>query len=84
ARRTELDTVLLERGLPGGQLLNTELIDDYPGLPEIDGRELADRMTKHAQKFGLEIETAAVRSIKKLENGDFRVTTEGDDVYIAR
>ncbi|NIR46009.1 MAG: thioredoxin-disulfide reductase [Gemmatimonadetes bacterium] len=84
AKRTELDTVLLERGLPGGQLLNTELIDDYPGLPEIDGRELAELMTKHAQKFGLEIQTAAVQAIKKLENGDFRVTTEGDDVYIAR
>lgn len=76
AKRTNLDAVLLERGLPGGQLLNTELIDDYPGLPEVEGQELARLMTEHATKFGLEIETLAVAGIKKLEDGDFRVTTE--------
>ncbi len=84
ARRSELDVLLLERGLPGGQLLNTDLIDDYPGLPEIDGRDLAERMTKHAQKFDLEIQTATVLGIKKLEDGDFRITTEEGPVYRAR
>jgi len=82
-RRSALDAVVLERGIPGGQLLNTELIDDYPGLPEVDGHELADRMTKHAQKFGLEIDNATVKGIKKLDDGDFRVTTEEGPVYRA-
>ncbi|HSG80926.1 MAG TPA: thioredoxin-disulfide reductase [Gemmatimonadota bacterium] len=84
ARRSELEVVLLERGLPGGQLLNTELIDDYPGLPAIDGRELAERMTKHAEKFGLEIVTGTVHGIKKLEDGDFRVTTDEGLLFRAR
>jgi thioredoxin reductase (NADPH) len=83
AKRSELNAVVLERGLPGGQLLNTELIDDYPGLPGIDGRELAERMTKHATKFDLLIDTATVSGIKKLEDGDFRVTTEQGTVYRA-
>jgi thioredoxin reductase (NADPH) len=83
ARRSELNVVLLERGLPGGQLLNTDLIDDYPGLPEIDGRDLAERMTSHAQKFGLEIQMATVGGIKKLEDGDFRITTEEGATYRA-
>jgi thioredoxin reductase (NADPH) len=83
AKRSEIDAVVLERGLPGGQLLNTDLIDDYPGLPEVDGRELADRMTKHATKFGLTIDTATVKGIKKLEDGDFRITTEEGPVYRA-
>ncbi len=83
AKRSELDAVVLERGLPGGQLLNTDLIDDYPGLPEIDGRELAERMENHAKKFGLRIDTATVRGIKKLEDGDFRITTEEGPVYRA-
>jgi thioredoxin reductase (NADPH) len=83
AKRSEIDAVVLERGLPGGQLLNTDLIDDYPGLPEVDGRELADRMTKHATKFGLPIDTATVKGIKKLEDGDFRITTEEGPVYRA-
>ncbi len=84
ACRAQLHAVLLERGLPGGQLLNTELIDDYPGLPEIDGRELAERMTEHAQKFGLPIETITVKGIKKLEDGDFRITTEEGPAYRAQ
>lgn len=84
AKRAELNAVVLERGLPGGQLLNTDLIDDYPGLPEIDGRDLADRMTKHATKFGLQIDTATAKGIKKLEDGDFRVTTWEGPVYRAR
>jgi thioredoxin reductase (NADPH) len=84
AKRAELNAVVLERGLPGGQLLNTDLIDDYPGLPEINGRDLADRMTKHATKFGLQIDTATAKGIKKLEDGDFRVTTWEGPVYRAR
>jgi thioredoxin reductase (NADPH) len=83
ARRSELDVVLLERGLPGGQLLNTDLIDDYPGLPEIDGRDLAERMTKHAQKFDLDIQMGTVNEIKKLDSGDFRITTDEGPVYTA-
>jgi thioredoxin reductase (NADPH) len=84
AKRSELRAVALERGLPGGQLLNTDLIDDYPGLPEIEGRELADRMEKHATKFGLQIDTVTVTGIKKLEDGDFRITTVEGPVYRAR
>jgi len=83
AKRSELNAVVLERGLPGGQLLNTDLIDYYPGLPEIDGRELAERMEKHARKFDLQIDTATVSGIKKLEDGDFRITTDEGPVYRA-
>jgi thioredoxin reductase (NADPH) len=83
ARRSELNAVALEKGPPGGQLLNTDLIDDYPGLPEVAGRELADRMTEHAKKFGLQIDTVTVTGIKRLEDGDFRVATEEGPVYRA-
>ncbi|UCF20361.1 MAG: thioredoxin-disulfide reductase [Gemmatimonadota bacterium] len=83
ARRSELNAVLLERGLPGGQLLNTDLIDDYPGLPEVEGRELADRMARHAQKFGLPIDTVDVAGIKKMADGDFRIATNQGTVYRA-
>jgi thioredoxin reductase (NADPH) len=37
AGRSELDAVMLELGLPGGQLLLTDLVDDYPGLEEVGG-----------------------------------------------
>ena len=83
ARRAELDVLLLERGLPGGQLLNTEIIDDYPGLENITGAELAERMTAHATKFGLEIKNVTVRGIIQLEDDDFRITTEEGPVFVA-
>ena len=55
AGRGMLDAVLLERGVTGGELLNTEKIEDYPGFVSILGRELADRMTEHAEKFGARV-----------------------------
>jgi thioredoxin reductase (NADPH) len=53
--RMNLRTVVLDRGPLGGQLLNTELIEDYPGFESILGSELATKMGDHARKFGLEI-----------------------------
>ncbi len=60
AGRGMLKSVILESGVPGGELLNTEKIEDYPGFESILGRELAERMTAHARKFGAEIRQATV------------------------
>jgi len=51
----DLKTVVLDRGPLGGQLLNTELIEDYPGFESILGSELATKMGEHARKFGVEV-----------------------------
>jgi len=53
--RMDLKTVVLDRGPLGGQLLNTELVEDYPGFESILGSELAVKMGEHARKFGVEI-----------------------------
>lgn len=53
--RMNLKAVLVDRGPLGGQLLNTELVEDYPGFETILGSELATKMGDHARKFGLEI-----------------------------
>ena len=55
AARMNLKAVLLERGPVGGQLLNTELIEDYPGFESVLGSDLAVRMGDHARKFGLDV-----------------------------
>jgi thioredoxin reductase (NADPH) len=44
AGRARLSTLILDQGLPDGQLLNSEGIEDYPGFEAIDGRELATRL----------------------------------------
>jgi thioredoxin reductase (NADPH) len=55
AARMNLKTVLVDGGPIGGQLLNTELIEDYPGFESISGGDLASKMGDHARKFGLDI-----------------------------
>ncbi len=74
--RSQVPTLVLERGVPGGQLWNTEDIDDYPGFGLVQGPELAQKMQEHAEKFGAEIETASVTGI--WSEGDEKVV-ETDD-----
>src|SRR6202048_2788128 len=63
AGRARVKTVVLERGAPGGQLLNTEAIEDYPGFDHITAPELAQRMADQAVKFGAALETTRVTGI---------------------
>jgi thioredoxin reductase (NADPH) len=83
AGRGLLRSVLLERGVPGGELLNTEWIDDYPGFEHILGRDLADRMASHANKFGADIRQDTVESIVKRDDGIFEVVSAMGTVYEA-
>lgn len=83
AGRGMLNALLIERGLPGGELLNTELIEDYPGFESILGRELAAKMTSHAQKFGAKIATDTVDAIRRTADGVFEVTTQLEKTYRA-
>lgn len=65
AARSKLKAVVLERGAPGGQLLNTKDIEDYPGFEHVGGFELAEKMHRHAAKFGAEFVTDGVLSIRR-------------------
>ncbi len=57
ASRARLKTVLLEKLAPGGQILTTDFVENYPGFPEgLSGYELVDRMKRQAENFGLKIE----------------------------
>jgi thioredoxin reductase (NADPH) len=61
AARARLKTVVLERLAPGGQIINTHWVENYPGFPEgISGFDLIDRMKRQAENFGLEIRSQAV------------------------
>jgi thioredoxin reductase (NADPH) len=83
AGRSMLRAVVLERGAPGGELLNTETIEDYPGFEHIEGWDLAQRFESHARKFGAEIKQATVMTVKKVADGSFEVVTDAEDVYRA-
>ena len=82
AGRGMLKAAVLERGGPGGELLNTELIEDYPGFESILGYELAQKFADHATKFGADIRTGVVvTSVKKQQDGTFETKTESGDTY---
>jgi thioredoxin reductase (NADPH) len=55
ALRAALKTVLIEKGVPGGQLAMTEWVENYPGFEQVGGFELSERFLKHAQSYGLEM-----------------------------
>src|SRR5438093_7571926 len=76
AGRSRIPTLVLERGIPGGELWNTAEVEDYPGFELIMGPELADKMQKHAEKFGAQFETAEVTLVSL--DGDDRVVVTAD------
>lgn len=72
AARANMKAILFDAKGFGGEILNTDLIEDYPGFPSITGRELAEKMAEHATKFGLRMEIRGVT----------RISTDGDEKRI--
>jgi thioredoxin reductase (NADPH) len=78
AARARLKTVLLERLAPGGQVMTTDRVENYPGFPEgISGFELIDRMKKQAESFDLKIELTEVTSLELTPEKKVVVTDKG-------
>ena len=83
AGRAMLKGLTIERGAPGGELLNTDVVEDYIGFETVKGWELAQKMAEHARKFGAEIVTDTVERIHKIEAGGFAVATARGQTYRA-
>jgi len=82
--RDRLKTLLIDRFYPGGQIINTDRIENYPGFEHISGAELIERMVKQAENFGAEFRNAMeVTSIRKLEDRNIEVVC-GNESFIAR
>src|SRR5688500_3083143 len=75
-------SAVIERGEPGGELLNTEYLDDVIGFPKILGRDLAERFANHAKQFGAEFhEFITVTRVRKVPDGSFETETDGGDLF---
>ena len=78
AMRAALKTVLIEKGLPGGQVNLTESVENYPGFDQISGFDLSQKFLQHAQGYGLEVRQQEVAVVEpglefhsvRLANGD--------------
>ena len=81
--RGNLSTLILERGIPGGQMANTEDIENYPGFDHILGPDLSTKMFDHSQKFGAEYAYGDVTEVidgeayKTIKCGDTEYKTKG-------
>ena len=81
AARGRAKTVVFERGIPGGQIVTTDWVENYPGFPDgISGADLGDLMTKQAEVHGAVIRTfSPVDSIAALDDGHFLLVSEGTE-----
>ena len=78
AMRAALETVLIEKGIPGGQVAITKGVENYPGFIEISGFDLSDKFMQHAKSYNLEIITKEVVAVEpgidfhsvRLDNGE--------------
>ncbi len=78
AARGRHRTVLLEKGVIGGQIALTELVENYPGVPQVNGFDLAQTMLKQAESYGLEVEYLEVGGLRQ-QDGRWLVNTNGGD-----
>jgi len=60
AMRAALNAVLVEKGMPGGQIALTKDVENYPGIEEIGGFELCEKFLNHAKRYNLDIRESEV------------------------
>lgn len=82
ASRSELSTLLIERGVPGGQLINTAEIENYSGFESIKGPELANNMYAGATRFGAEYAFGDVREV--IDGKEYKEIVTSNAIYKAR
>lgn len=75
ALRAKQNVLMLEKTGPGGQIALSDVVENYPGYPQISGMELMQKFEEHAKKFGLEIESAEVTAIEDRGNKKVIKTT---------
>ena len=83
--RAGLDISVIERYAPGGQVMNTYEVENYPGFPEpVSGFNLVDAMSKQAERFGAETVSCDVVSYEKRADGIFEIKGSAGEKYEAR
>ena len=82
--RARANTVVFETALPGGQIITTDWIENYPGMPEgLNGARIGELMHAHAEKFGAQFRTFAQVEELTSDSGGFRIEAD-DESSLAR
>ncbi|HEY4549418.1 MAG TPA: thioredoxin-disulfide reductase [Bacillus sp. (in: firmicutes)] len=80
--RANLSTLMIERGIPGGQMANTEEVENYPGYEHILGPDLSTKMFDHAKKFGAEYAYGDIKEV--IVGKEYKTVVAGSKEYKAR
>lgn len=80
--RANLSTIMIERGIPGGQMANTEDVENYPGYESILGPDLANKMLDHTKKFGTEYAYGDVKEV--IDGNPYKIVDVGNKQYKAK
>jgi thioredoxin reductase (NADPH) len=84
AARARLRTLVLDEGLPGGQVKTTHKVSNYPGFPEdVKGAELAALFAKQAERFGARIARAIEITDMDLKSSDKRFVLDEEEEVVA-
>lgn len=81
-RRNNLEVLVLEKGIPGGAIVNTASVQNYPGYEDIDGPNLASNMYSQALGLKAKVKREAAQEITKVE--DYYVVKTNKNVYEAK
>lgn len=74
AKRSNLDVLLVEKGIPGGQLNQTNDVENYPGYDKISGENLANKMFESVKHLDIEYKRVVIKDVVK-EDGIFKLAT---------
>ncbi len=80
AVRANMKTLILDKLAPGGQIINTNEIENYPGVGQINGAELAIKMFEHVSDLGAEFDYRTVLEIKDADKEVKKVVCEEDNM----
>ena len=72
-------TLLIEKGVIGGQIALTEMVENYPGIPQVNGFDLAQTMLQQSESYGMETEYTEVHKIEQ-RDGKWLVTTDSGEI----
>ena len=85
AQRARLSSIIIEKEyMSGGQILNTYEVDNYPGLPGINGFDLGMKLREHCEGLGAEFVTAEVKKVSLAEDGQTKLVQTAEETYQAK